>query len=141
MAKSFKKEFMDVLGHRSLEYKITVGSNQIPLYTVNKDILTANVDIQSIIKCAKLSGKTKPIAIIQYAIPYPGTEQSYALPIINEDQLLPMLAFIWSWGGPWAYVYNIQYPSWSEYGSVPFHRVKQFVGFVFHNGFNFITKE
>ena len=117
MAKSYKKQFMDVLDKVSKEYMLKLPDYEIPIYTVNKNAILRNVDIPSIIKSEGLKGKTKPIAIIQYALEIPWT-----------GNMGPMLAFVFSWGGPWAYVYNVQFPNCSEYGSVGLYLIKGSAG-------------
>lgn len=120
MSKSYKQATLAILKNVSVEYMVSLSCGVIPVYTVNRDIMFGVIDFEKIISDAKLKGKTKPIAIIQYATVLPGT-----------NTLIPMIAFVWSWGGPWAYIYNPQFPSWSEAGSVPLQRLQQFAGFRF----------
>lgn len=130
MAKSYKKEYISILEKISKEYKVVINNTEIPLYTVNKDYLLCNIDLQQVANHAGLKGKTKPIAIVQYGTINP-----------MDGTILPLIAFIWSWGGPWAFVYNIQYPSWSESGSVPYNRIKQFAGYKLNSAAHFLSRE
>lgn len=124
MAKSYKKETLELLKYTNV-YEIKLGDTIIPLYTDNIESLLNNVDIARIIEENGLKGKTKPIAIIQYVTYIPWI-----------DNIGPMLAFVWSWGGPWAFIYNIRFPDCSETGSLPLNRLKEFKGQIPSNYFN-----
>lgn len=132
---------MDVLESKCRKSIITFNKSDIPIYTVNEQFLFRSVDLARIIKEERLTGKTKPVAIIQYATIYPGVDESKLFYNLKDSDIMPMIAFVWSWGGPWAYIYNVQYPSWSESGSVPYHRVKQFAGYNFSNINCFMSRE
>ncbi len=114
MAKSYKTEFMEVLTKGYKKYTIKVNGNDVDLFTNHYDDIVSNIDLDSIVINEGLKGKTKPIAIVQYFTVAPW-----------EYNPIPMIAFIWSWGGPWAYIHNILYEDYSESGSVPYNRVVQ----------------
>ena len=111
MAKSFEKQYMEVLT-RYASNKIKINGKEIPVYSNYFDDLMNIVDIEKIIKDNKLTGKCSPLAIVQYFTIAPW-----------DGMVIPMIAFIWSWGGPWAYVYNIKFPELSESGSVSYDRI------------------
>lgn len=123
MAKSYKNETMQILQNYPNSV-INVDGKEIPVYSYNLQEI-GHIDLHSIIKEEKLSGKTFPVAIIQYNTYIPWT-----------DNIGPMIAFIWSWGGPWAFIYNVQFPDYSESGSVPLRRLKEFEGQLPSNYFN-----
>ena len=129
MAKSYKKETMELLNALSEEHFVAINGIQVPVYSKNFPLLVNTINLQEIVRNEHLSGKTKPVAIIQYGTINP-----------MDMSIIPMVAFVWSWGGPWAFIYNIQYPSWSESGSVPLHRVSQFAGRLF-NSTEFTVRE
>ena len=119
MAKSYKNDVLRILNAQSKEEIITVNGIDIPLYTVNKQALLSKVDLGKIIKEEGLKGKNKPVAIIQYATYIPWI-----------DDIGPMLVFVWSWGDPWCFIYNIQFPEYSESGALPIYRVAETAGWV-----------
>lgn len=115
MAKSYKKDTLALLANYPT-VKITVNNKEIDVYSYNlKEILA--LGLGAIIAKEGLSGKTFPVAIVQYNTFIPWT-----------NNVGPMIAFIWSWGGPWAFIYNVQFPDCSESGSVPLNRLKEFEG-------------
>lgn len=112
MAKSYKKEVMDILQMGYSKTITKINGVDVEVYCAHKEFEHFNFD--EVAKREGLKGKTKPVCIIQYftVAPWAG-------------RVIPMIAFIWSWGGPWAYVYNINYPELSESGSVPMERLRQ----------------
>lgn len=114
MAKSYKSLFMSILAKGYKKYIVSINNNDVELYTNHYDELMNSINLDDIAKENGLKGKMKPTAIIQYFTIAPW-----------DSKLIPMVAFVWSWGGPWAYIYNINYPELSESGSVPLNRVAQ----------------
>lgn len=102
---SYKRQFMDVLMSNYEMHTINIGGRDVPIFSRHFNDIMANFDYQKIIRENGLTGHTKPQAIVQYFIPV-------------ENQNVPVVAFIWSWGGPWAYVHNMQWESCSESGGV-----------------------
>lgn len=123
MAKSYKNIAMQILKDYPSQ-SILINNKEISVYSFNMQD-TLNIGLEQIIKENGLKGKTFPIAIVQYNTYIPWT-----------NNVGPMVAFIWSWGGPWAYIHNIQFPDCSESGSVPLNRVKEFMGEIPSGYFN-----
>ena len=107
MAKSYKKEVIEIMSKLSIPYEIKVNGVDTILYTSNIDQMMRYVDLDAIVRDNKLKGEYRPQMIVQYVAIAPW-----------DGSLLPMIGFIWSFGGPWAYVYNVQYPDLSEHGSI-----------------------
>ena len=125
MSKSYKKEVLQLL-RKYPNTIVNINSKDIPVYSYNLQELS-NINLEDILKKEKLSGKTFPVAIVQYNTFIPWT-----------NNVGPMIAFIWSWGGPWAFIYNVQFPDCSESGSVPLHRLTEFEGQLPSNYFNMV---
>lgn len=123
MAKSYKNIAMQILKEYPTQ-KININNKEVDVYSFNMQE-TINSNLKQIIETNSLKGKTFPIAIVQYNTYIPWTHD-----------IGPMIAFIWSWGGPWAYIHNVQFPDCSESGSVPLNRLAEFKGKIPSEYFN-----
>ena len=115
MAKSYKKEFMEQL-NKMEKHVENIKGKSVEIYCPcgQYQAYSSMVNCNKIIDDNRLKGNTFPQAILCYYTVAPW-----------DGSILPMVAFVWSWGGPSAYIHNVFNPELSEYGSVPFIRIKQ----------------
>ena len=111
MPKSYEKEFIEMLNSNCKSYEITLNGKPVIFYTNNKSIIDDYVNLQSICSEEGLRGKTQPKVVVQYVL------RTYG-------ETFVMIAFIWSWGGPWAFVYNCNDTNCSESGSIQLSTVQ-----------------
>ena len=113
---SFKKQFMDILMSKYEMRTLELGNRAVPVFSRHFNDIMKDFDYEKIIKSEHLTGKVKPVAIVQYFVYVHGDNEM--------DSYVPLVAFIWSWGGPWAYVHNMKWPECSESGSVNIQLIK-----------------
>ena len=101
-----EKQYERVLKNNYKKYNIEINGVSTGVYTNHLFDIVKNVDLSGIALSAGLTGDMKPLCLINYFI------------TASDGSMEPVIAFIWSWSGPWAYIYNIKKPDKSNTDAV-----------------------
>jgi len=93
-----KDNYIKILRENYKRYFALINGKKTELLTNHLFDITKQLNLDTIAINAGLTDKMYPLCVVQYF------EE-------NEETLPePVIAFIWSWDGPWAYIHYINHP-------------------------------
>ena len=102
MLVNLENDYKNILKEKYKRYIIDINGVKTDIYTNHLFDIVKKVDLNQIAINAGLIDSMNPLCIVQYFV---------------EDEngkTEPVIAFVWSWAGPWAFVYKVNKPEESS---------------------------